>query len=219
MFMVQKSNKDELRIARAVALEAYASVESALVVLLARLLNTTNDLAAIVFFRITNTAARNGIIENLLTKIYEDKYDVYWRGQSGGGSQKRVPGLFALIQQLDTRRNELVHWHPTSHSSSSGERWTDLRPAYYWARAPHLNPIKEDELNAFAEKAKFAQKSIFYFTQFISKPPDVFENAYGHPLETWTQIFQQPIPYPPSSDHPLAPKPKGRPAPDQSSQV
>jgi hypothetical protein len=202
-----RTEDDELRIARALAIEAYAGVESALVVLLGRLLGTTNDLAAIVFFRITNTSARNAIIEQLLKKTHDTKYDTYWHGQAGASGQRRIPGLFALIQQLDNRRNEIVHWHSRSSSSSTGEQWDDLAPAYYWARAPHLKSITTPDLNDFIEKANFVQKSIFYFCQFTTKPPDVFLRAYGRELETWVNIFQQPATYPPSSDHPLAPKP------------
>jgi hypothetical protein len=95
---------------------------------------------AIVFFRITNTSARNAIVEQLLKKTHDTKYDTYWHGQAGASVQRRIPGLFALIQQLDNRRNEIVHWHSRSSSSSTGERWDDLAPAYYWARAPHLPP-------------------------------------------------------------------------------
>jgi hypothetical protein len=207
--MKPRTEDDELRIARALAIEAYAAVESSLVVLLARLLGTANDLAAIVFFRITNTSARNGIIEQLLERAHGTKYDTYWHGQPGAGGQRRVIGLFALIQQLDTRRNEIVHWHPAASVSSSGEQWEDLRLPYYWARAPHLKPITTPDLDAFTAKASFVQQSIFYFSQFTTKSPEVFMSAYGgkDALETWTRIFQQPVPYPPSSDHPLAPKP------------
>jgi len=201
-----RTEDDELRIARALAIEAYAGVESALVVLLGRLLGTTNDLAAIVFFRITNTSARNGIIEKLLEKAHGPKYDTYWHGQPGAGAQRRIPGLFALIQQLDERRNEIVHWHSRSSVSSTGDRWDDLVPAYYWARAPHLKPITTPDLNAYIEKANFAQRSLFYFCQFTTKAPDVFMRAYGGEFETWESLFQQPVPYPPSSNHPLAPK-------------
>jgi hypothetical protein len=204
-----RTDDDELRVARALSIEAYAGVESALVVLLARLLGTTNDLAAIIFFRITNTSARNGIIEQLLEKAHGASYDTYWHGQPGAGGQRRIPGLFALIQQLDTRRNEIVHWHPRSSSSSLGERWDDLMPAYYWARAPHLKPITTADLDEFTTKADFVQLSIFHFSQFTSKAPDVFLRAYGGELETWTRIFQQPATYPPSEGHSLALKPKG----------
>ncbi len=201
-----RTEDDELRLARAISIEAYASVESAMVVLLARLLGTTNDLAAIVFFRITNTSARNGIIEQLLEKAHGTKYNNYWHGQPGTGAQRRVPGLFALIQQLDSRRNEIVHWHSASTSTSLGERWDDLRPAYFWARSPHLKPITTPDLDEFTIRAGFVQRSIFYFVQFTSKTTEVFLRAYGGELETWTQIFQQPATYPPASDHPLAPK-------------
>jgi hypothetical protein len=204
--ILSRTEADELRVARALAIEAYAGVESSLVVLLGRLLGTTNDSAAIVFFRITNTSARNGIIEQLLEQKHGTKYDTYWHGQPGSGGQRRIPGLFALIRQLDSRRNEIVHWHPRQ-TSSTGDESDDLVPAYYWARAPHLEPITKPDLNEFIAKANFVQRSIFYFNQFTSKAPEVFLRAYGRDLETWTRLFQQPVPYPPAGDHPLTTKP------------
>jgi hypothetical protein len=198
-----RTEDDELRVARALAIEAYAGVESSLVVLLGRLLGTTNDVAAIVFFRITNTSARNGILEQLLEKAHGDRYDTYWHGQAGEGARRRIPGLFALILQLDTRRNEIVHWHPTASVSSTGERWEDLRPAYHWARLTHLKPITTSDLDEFTQKAKFVQASIFAFCMFTTKP-DVWAKASGVGPETWTHTFEQPVSYPPSSDHPLA---------------
>jgi len=212
------TDDDDLRLARAIAIEAYAGIESQLVVLLARLLGTTNDLAAIVFFRITNTSARNGILEQLLEKTHGTTYDTFWHGQPGTGGQRRIPGLFALIQQLDTRRNEIVHWHPRSSSSSLGERWDDLMPAYYWARAPHLKPITTPDLEEFIAKADFVSSSIIRFTLFTTKPREVLARTLGGELDAWTRIFQQPATYPPSTDHPLAPKPKAYPRPPRSSQ-
>jgi hypothetical protein len=204
--LTERTADDELRIARALAIEAYAGVESALVVLLGRLLGTTNDLAAIVFFRITNSRATSKIIEQLLEKAHGTKYDTYWHGQPGAGGQRKIPGLFALIRQLNEKRNDIVHWHIRSSSSSTGDQWDDLTPAYYWTRG-HQEPITTPDLNAFIEKAKFVQSSIFHFCQFTTKASDVFLRAYGGKLETWTRIFEdQPAVYPPSEDHPLAPR-------------
>src|SRR5947208_2733345 len=98
-------------------------MESAMVVLLGRLLDTTNDRAAIIFYRVTNTNARNSILGQLVESKHGSKYDIYWHGQPGAGGQRREPGLFALIQQLDTRRNEIVHWYPRGNSSSTGQSW------------------------------------------------------------------------------------------------
>ena len=76
--MGPRTTDDDLRISRALAIEAYAEVESSLVTLMACLLGITNDLAAIVFFRITNTAARNKILDELLEHRLKDQYETYW---------------------------------------------------------------------------------------------------------------------------------------------
>ncbi|MEA2871849.1 MAG: hypothetical protein QOH67_1825 [Hyphomicrobiales bacterium] len=197
-----RTDDDEFRIARSIALEAYSDLESSLAYLLGRLLGTTNDRAMIIFSRLTNASARNEILEHLLESVHGAKYDTYWHGQPGSGGQPKILGLFALIRQCDSRRNEVVHWHVASTSTSDGEHWKDLRSA----RSPDLKPLTTPDLHQFTVKAKFAHLSVFHFTQFTTKTPEVFVRSYGA-LETWTRIFAQPVPYPPSSDHPLAPKP------------
>ena len=141
------------------------------------------------FFRITNSRATSKIIEQLLEKAHGTKYDTYWHGQPGAGGQRKIPGLFALIRQLNEKRNDIVHWHIRSSSSSTGDQWDDLTPAYYWTRG-HQEPITTPDLNAFIKKANFVQSSIFHFCQFTTKASDVFLRAYGGKLETWTRIFE-----------------------------
>ena len=196
---MSQGEHEKLLIARSVAIEAYASMESALCTLLARLLGTTNDTASIVFFRITNAHSRNTIIETLIQHSHGEKFDTYFHGTAGQPGVKRTPGLLSAVRQLDERRNQIVHWH----RRDSGER-TDLVPAYYWARDTEAEPIKADDLYAFAEKADFVMRSLMMFIHY-TKPKWPFSDDEHR---TWTQIFQRPGLYPPSSDHPLAPTPK-----------
>jgi hypothetical protein len=216
---MSETNANKLRIARALAIEAYAALEWALVVLFARLLDTTNDKAAIIFFKITNANARNEILGGLLEETHQSKYHTYWHGQAGAQGQKKITGLLALIPQLDQQRNFIVHWHQSSTVTSAGEKWDDLRLPYYWVRGPHRQPITVPALEEFRFKAAFVQLSIFYFTQFTSKSSDVFLRAYGGELATWTRIFEQPVPYPPASNHPLVQKTKEHLAPPRSSRT
>ena len=73
-----------------------------------KLLNADLELGAIVFYSITNTHARNRILDQLLQKRYGKAFDDYWNGTPNTHNRK---GMFAIIRQLDQRRNEIVHWH------------------------------------------------------------------------------------------------------------
>ncbi|MEX0853393.1 MAG: hypothetical protein WD036_08965 [Bauldia sp.] len=202
-----RTKDDAFRISRALALEAYAKVESELSYLLSAVIGGRHDTAAIIFFKIGNTGARNAIISSLLEHIHGDKYDTYWHGQPGGGGVARVPGLLSLINSLDTRRNEIVHWHPTESVSlgpdGSTKHWEDLRPAFFWARG-NATPIATDDFDEFTAKAQFVEKSLQMLWRIMRSPQKVSEVE----LQSWTQIFQQPVPYPPPSAHPLAQKPQ-----------
>lgn len=190
-------------------MEAYAKLESELCYVLAALLNTRHDTAAIVFFKITNSAARNAILAALLEHIHGATYKIYWHGQPGGGGVQKVPGLFSLINALDGRRNEIVHWHPTETISSAPDgtntKWEDLRPPFFWARGK-ATPILTADLDEFIDKAEFVRLSLCKFWVLTRNPekPSMSESIRA----TWTRIFQQPVIYPPPEAHPLAPKPK-----------
>jgi hypothetical protein len=120
----------DFQIARGLAVEAYANLEYAQSMLFAQLLDTTQDRASIIFFRITNRRSRNRIISDLLEKEFGDKYDIYWQGQGGVSGQKREPGLFTLINNLDDCRNEIVHWH-------TAQKW-DITPTGSHKRSEEL---------------------------------------------------------------------------------
>jgi hypothetical protein len=197
--MTQYPDSDEFRIARALSIEAYARIESSFTVLLATLLDTKHDIASIIFFEIVNTRARNKIIQSLITRVHGERFNTYWNGQKGQPDKPNKPGLFSLIQQIDEERNQIVHWHPTGNSSSTGEKWEDLRPAYYWARKPNVGPINTSALNRFIQKANFVYRSVDAFWRFIKKPMFFSEVE----RDAWSHIFEQPVLYPPPSEHPL----------------
>jgi hypothetical protein len=74
--------RQRLRIARAYAIEQYASMEHALCTLFAKLLSAPVEKAALAFFKITNARARNTIISDLLENEFHSQYDLYWHGSS-----------------------------------------------------------------------------------------------------------------------------------------
>ena len=195
-----------LQVARALAIEEYSKLEAALARLLAVLLGTTLAKASIVFFGLLNTRARNEVIEALVTATHGDRYKAYWNGQAGSRSAPRVSGLLALIRQLDDERNRIVHWQTVQNvgrnPDGSPNTFEQLMKPDFWFREPHAAPtaIQVEDLEAFIRKADFVTRSVVMFGGFTAD--DRFpEDAKA----TWSQIFQEPVPYPPSDAHPLSP--------------
>jgi hypothetical protein len=199
----------DLSVARAEAIEAYATVESELCYVLSALLDIRHDTTAIIFFKISNSGARNGIVASLLDHIHKDKYDIYWHGQPGGGGVPRVDGLFRHINWLDSRRNEIVHWHHSWNASSGGSdgsaarSWEDLRPPFFWAKKGSTATIDETHLRAFIAKAEFVRKALHMFWILTRHPQKIKSDDE---LQAWLQIFQQPLPYPLPEAHRLSQK-------------
>jgi RecB family exonuclease len=92
-------NQDVFLVARANAIQAYAKLEFSLSIVFSRLLGTQPDIAGLVFFRITNTYQRNGILEDLKKHRFGNEYNLFWNS------------IMKIIRQIDQRRNEIVHWH------------------------------------------------------------------------------------------------------------
>jgi hypothetical protein len=195
----------EFQIARGLAIESYANLERALCYVFGHLLGARQDRSSLVFFRIINYRSRNTIISDLLEKQYGTEFDVYWHGQPGGPGVKKLPGLFNLIRTLDDGRNEIVHWQTvhrwgrdenTRHSSSSEE----LVPHIYFSKSTEVVAITKDGLKGFKEKTDFASGSTWMFYKVMAK-----DSVKEPEIATWLQIFQQPVIYPPSDNHPLSP--------------
>jgi len=192
----------EFLVARAIAIERYAQVEQSLSMLFSRLLGTQPDVGGIVFFRLTNTTSRNQIIEQLLTKRDGDKYEHYWNGVPNTPNKK---GLFTLLRQIDTSRNEIVHWHVAQNVTwvnDVGVATLSLVKPNFWTLTSDSPSITEDDLNAFASKADFVARSINMFSLVAS---GAYPEQAGE-LSTWHGIFQQPCIYPPPEGHPLTRK-------------
>lgn len=189
----------DLKIARADAIQSYASFEQSLCRLFAKLLNTSDDLAGIIFYRIIASRQRNAILEELLDRNFKTQFDTFWYGTPGSGSTKRQPGLFALIQQIDTERNFIVHW--TARVEIGFGRVTEaLIPPNYWNREDKRE-ITVEMLVSFSAKADFIARAINIFTLY-----NLHEGAKGLMTEiSWPEIFQQPCSYPPADSHPLSP--------------
>jgi hypothetical protein len=184
-----------LQLARANAINAYASVEQSLCHIFGHLLGTELNLAAIVFYSITNTHSRNRIIEELLKKRHGTTYEAYWNGVPRTANKR---GTFTIIRELDQSRNELVHWHiGFTHGEIPGIGLT--KPTSL--AQPNAPSISLQDLIQFVEKADFVHRSLNIFFALVSTPRTAPE---ADALQALREIFQQPASYPPSDMNPLS---------------
>jgi hypothetical protein len=188
----------DLKIARADAIHNYAALEQSLCTLFGRLLGTTDPLAGIVFFRIVATRSRNDMIEALLEKRFGEQYDIYWHGVPGSPGVLKQTGLLALIKQLDTTRNFIVHWAIAVHIGD-GPATQSLIPPNIWNYVDDRRSLTVADLQEFSKKASFVARSLNMFNFWIFDAP----TRKMEIEEAWREIFQQPCTYPPSSTHPL----------------
>jgi hypothetical protein len=203
---VRKAGK--LQLARAEAIEAYARFESCLSILFGFLLGTPSLKSSVIFYKITNANNRNQIIESLIKIEHGDKYKVYWHGEAKSGGKS---GLFKLIYQLDQTRNEIIHWtvHRTIATTELNAQIEKLVPPNSFRFQNVGKAISIAELNNFIAKANFVSGSVLNFAINTAKGIQV----HGSARDPWLPILQQPVTYPPPSDHPLAPIPKAPEAP------
>lgn len=182
-------NQDVFLTARANAIQAFASLEFSLSIVFSRWLGTAPELGGLVFFRIINTHSRNRILDDLKETHFPDQYSLFWNS------------LLKLIRQIDQRRNEIVHWHVVNtidldlpHKEAS--RLT-LSPPTGWTSKSTAS-INEDDLEKFIRKCNFVARLATMFSFLKTEHAE----ALG---ETWLDIFQRPIVYPPPDTHPLSP--------------
>lgn len=173
-------------LARGSAITQYAYYEEALACLFAILMGVSNDVAGIPFFKINNARSRLAMIERLLKKRYGSKYNLFWNS------------LSKHIQVLDLQRNKVVHW--TWTTVCSDPPYASLIPPNHWDADENTPSLLLADLDEFELKCVFFTSLIACFGYTLSDEPFV--------QPTWPEIFQQPVSYPPRSDHPLIQKPK-----------
>lgn len=180
-----------LKIARADAIDSYGGLEVALALLFSRLLGTKPDLGALVLFQISNARARNKMIEQLMKRKYGSKFNLYWNW------------LIKFIDQLDQRRNEVVHWHMRIQPNfNRAGRLTSgsvmLSPPNLWDRRRGKGRITERDLSAFALKCDFAEAAVWSFLIYV-----MGRQGRRKTRAAWLGICQQPLAYPPPDTHPI----------------
>ena len=180
---------DQLRIARAKAIQSYAALERALCSLLANFLQTSPDIAATVFYRNANANSRNEI----LSKLFENRYGEAEYGPFWESAIKRVGSL-------DRRRNEIVHWHEAIDFFEGGHIRPNLIGGNYGDRTSNSRSLDIEELNAFVSECDFVSRSLNMFGVLLN---GALERSAGS-TQPWHDICRKPMTYPPLDCHPLS---------------
>lgn len=177
------NSSHRLKIVRADALQAYATVEQSLCVLLSILLRIPIEQAGTIFFRMVNARSRIAVLQDLLKDVHEDKFKPFWTPTS-----KRL--VF-----LDGERNKIVHWH-------MGVFYQGTDAVAHLAKPTGWFPTDDDSRMFVEEIETFSLECEFWANALASFGADLRPK----PLETddaLPSIFLQPIAYPPPESHPL----------------
>jgi hypothetical protein len=181
-----------LRMSRGKAIEAYASIEESQCAICADLLSAPPDYAGIMFFKITSARARNRAVDGLLSKRFGNTYNLFWNA------------LLKRINQLDQRRNEIVHWqtiNEVGYEDGVATHEYKLTPPNIWDMKPTTPFITSEDIDDFCKECDFLMRSMNMFRVTV-----ILTGVVTDPVErqTWLDIFQQALVYPPPSGHPLS---------------
>jgi hypothetical protein len=203
--MMRKSSADEFWGLRAKALQVYANLEQSMFNLFTFLSRTDGKTAGIIFFKVTNTNARNAILEKLFKNFFGDAHNLFRNS------------LIAHLPAIDNRRNEIVHWNTVNNAAANeaGETVVEvtLKPPSHWGWTEETPELKAHHLVEFIVKCDFYARlcNMFYLVHCLN-PPSMNEDE----RQPWLDIFVRPIQYPPPRDHPLVRKLRALPTPPES---
>jgi len=200
------AESDPIWINRGKAIQSYATLEQALCRLLAELADTNYETAATIFYKITNTGSRSGILESLLHKKHGTKFNLFWNQ------------YFKDLRQIDLKRNAIVHWLTAMNVATNTHQMMItglglIPPGSMGSNRP-TEQINSTELIDFTEKCLSYQRLCNMFSGVTTTkhdPPD------DDTKRTWLEIFQRPLVYPLPEDHPLNQTPITPDIPPQSS--
>ena len=159
-------------IARSEALNAYNLVEQGLAIVFARMLGTETRFATLIISKIINTRARNEVVQ----RVIDDRTKKEFRPFTNS--------LFTEIADVDSIRNQLVHWRVDVMTGDY-----TLRPADLMSDSDAR--LHEADIDELVKKCLFLAETIHFFDGFIqNEVPD----------QTWRDRFSQPLKYPPERD-------------------
>jgi hypothetical protein len=174
---------------RSQAIHAHVTLEQSLCLLFQSVTNIAPEMAGLVFFKITNSRARANLLDALIRKRFESKYNLFWNS------------FLKQLEAVDNRRNEIVHWVTATNIGtldSAGKPIVELTliPPTFLHSAQPTAVINTKDLCDFIKRCDvFARLCNMFCLALTGKMGDERTKA-------WLQIFEQPLVYPFPSDHP-----------------
>jgi len=191
----QRKAGEELQLARAKAIQSFATLEQSLASLFTHLLSTSPEKAGVVFFKISDSRARLDIIEALLKKTHEGRYNLFWNS------------MRKLLKELIQERNQIVHWQTAIHIGNEPAKVT-LIPPNIWDLDANSHQKSAEDMRAFETKTNFVTRFLNMFLVLINGSLKKVEAE-----APWDVLCRQAVTYPPPKDHPLLGEEKDPPLP------
>jgi hypothetical protein len=132
--------------------------------------------AAVTFFRITNSHVRDKILDRLLKKHHGDTYTVFWNS------------FHKSLGQNSELRNKIVHWNVSPAVRDNNILEYGLIPASFWDSLVDGMFITTAEIHCFAEYCKFAGELRAFFVMMLR--PDVVASLPEDYKQTWQDVFR-----------------------------
>lgn len=197
-------DQDPIWAQRGKAVQGYAQLEFALSSVFGSCGRMPHDTAMTLFYKITNTQARNAMIEKLLHKRHKNKFNPFWNG------------YIKALRAMDIKRNEIIHWVAAANVGIDAENIIHaglslIHPANMIdGEATIMGDAPRLLINDMVEFEKKCGEFAGLASMFVMAT-DTHHDPNGALMTAWRDIFQQPFLYPLPADHLLFPKPS---APD-----
>ena len=180
---------DPIWAVRGHAIQRWANVEQSLCALFCHLTGMPMDVGAIVFFKIINTGTRDSLLEILLEKKYGSHYRAFWES------------LQKILKPATDTRNHIVHWQVTNRTVGAVSYTCLVPPPKFWDMDAADVSLAAEDLLEFMSRCSFIFDHCDMFWRILD--PVQLERLGPVKADAWRDIFQQPVIYPPHSNHPL----------------
>ena len=204
---IDLAEQDVFWAARGKAIQGYAQVENSLCNLFAGLGDMERKTAIIIFFRIASTDSRTKIIEKLLRAKHGNKLNLFWNP------------LAKEIDKLGKKRNEIAHWLAAANIILDGKNIMHVGVMLVhpgsedMGKGDNSQRLLTKELIEYEQKCDEFVRLITMFNLALNSSAQLEDG-----LQTWLDIFQQPLLYPLPESHPLKRSQQAHGIPPQSSQ-
>lgn len=168
---------------RAQAIHAHVTLEQSLCLLFQSVTNIAPEMTGLVFFKITSARGRATLLDALIRKRFESKYNLFWNS------------FLKQLEAVDNRRNEIVHWVTTTNIGtldSAGKPVVELTliPSTFLHSAQPTAVINTKDLCDFIKRRDlFARLCNMFGLALTGKMGDERTKA-------WLNVFEQSLVYP-----------------------